>query len=314
MWLNMRLAFLGTPDFAVPTLAELIGAGHEVACVYTRAAKPAGRGRELRPSPVEAFARNAGIAVRTPASLKPAEEQAAFAALALDAAVVVAYGLILPQPVLDAPRLGCFNLHASLLPRWRGAAPIQRAIMAGDRETGVCVMRMEAGLDTGPVLMREAVPIGARTTAGELHDTLARIGASLMVRALAALERGAIAAQPQPAEGVTYARKLAAGEERIDWTKSAEEIGRIIRGLTPYPGAHFEAAAPGGAAERIRVLRAEPVAGGGKPGEILGGGGLRVACGAGALELFEVQRAGKRAMSAAEFRRGFPLPAGTILS
>ena len=309
----MRLAFLGTPDFAVPTLAELMGAGHEIACVYTRAAKPAGRGRELRPSPIAAFARTAGIAVRTPVSLKSADEPAAFFALDLDAAVVVAYGLILPQPILDAPRLGCFNLHASLLPRWRGAAPIQRAIMAGDTETGVCVMRMEAGLDTGPVLTREAVPIGACTTAGELHDTLARIGAGLMVRALAGLERGAIEAQVQPKEGATYAHKLTAGEERIDWRKSADEIDRIIRALTPFPGAYFEVASGEGAVERIRVLRASPLQATGNPGEVLGTDGLRVACDAAALEICEVQRSGKRAMPAADFRRGFSLPAGTVL-
>lgn len=309
----MRIAFLGTPDFAVPTLSELMGAGHEIACVYTRAAKPAGRGRELRASPVEAFARTGGIPVRTPVSLKSREEQRAFAALDLDAAVVVAYGLILPQPVLDAPRLGCFNVHASLLPRWRGAAPIQRAIMAGDTETGVCVMRMEAGLDTGPVLMREAVPIGARTTAGDLHDALARIGAGLMVRALAALERGAIAAQPQTEEGITYAHKLTAGEERIDWRKSADEIERIIRALTPFPGAHFEVASGEGEVERIRVLRAAPAQGTGRPGEVLSTDGLRVACGTGALEISEVQKSGKRAMPAADFRRGFSLPAGTVL-
>jgi methionyl-tRNA formyltransferase len=310
----LRIAFLGTPEFAVPTLTEILGAGHEVACVYTRAAKPAGRGQRARPSPVEAFARTSGLAVRTPANFKTETDREAFAALGLDAAVVVAYGLILPPAILAAPHLGAYNLHASLLPRWRGAAPIQRAIMAGDAETGVCVMRMEAGLDTGPVLMCEKVPIGPRATAGELHDTLARLGASLMVRALGGLERGAIEAVPQPEKGVTYAHKITAGEERVDWRGSAAAIDRIIRALTPYPGAHFTA---GGGRERIRILRAQPAVGttgGGKPGEVLGNEGLRVACGEGALEILEVQRAGKRVLEAAEFRRGFSIPAGTVLA
>jgi methionyl-tRNA formyltransferase len=310
----LRIAFLGTPEFAVPTLAEILGAGHEVACVYTRAPKPAGRGHKERPSPVEAFARASGLPVRTPANFKSEADREAFAALGLDAAIVVAYGLILPPAILNAPRLGSYNLHASLLPRWRGAAPIQRAIMAGDTETGVCVMAMEAGLDTGPVLMCERAPIGPRATAGELHDTLARLGASLMVRALGGLERGAIEAVPQPQEGVTYAHKITAEEERVDWRGGAAAIDRIIRALTPFPGAYFEARAVGGGPERIRVLRAEPRSGSGKPGEVLGDEGLRIGCGEGALEILEAQRAGKRALEAAEFRRGFPIAAGTVLA
>lgn len=309
----MRLAYLGTPDFAVPALSELVGAGHDIACVYTRAARPAGRGQKERLSPVEAFARAHNIPVRTPPNFKSEEERAAFAALGLDAAIVVAYGLILPQAVLDAPRLGCFNLHASLLPRWRGAAPIQRAVMAGDRESGVCVMKMEAGLDTGPVLMCESVPIGERATAGELHDTLAHLGASLVVRALAALERGAIEARPQPAEGVTYAHKIAPDDERVDWRKGVAEIDRMIRGLSPHPGAYLEAPSRDGVLERLRIVRAEPVADRGAPGEVLGNAGLKVACVHGALEILEVQRAGKRAQSAADFRRGFPIAAGAVL-
>ncbi len=308
----MRLAFLGTPDFAVPTLSEIAGAGHEIACVYTRAARPAGRGQALRMSPVEAFAQAHGIEVRTPPNFKSEDDRAAFVALALDAAIVVAYGLILPCAILEAPRLGCYNLHASLLPRWRGAAPIQRAIMAGDSESGVCVMQMEAGLDTGPVLMREATAIGPHTTAGELHDRLAHIGASLMVRALAALDRGAVTPQPQPAEGVTYAHKLTADDERVDWKESAAAIDCIVRGLTPHPGAYFEAPR-GEALERLRITRAAPVEASGVPGEVVGDRGLKIACGTGALDILELQRAGKRAMAADEFRRGFPLAAGALL-
>jgi methionyl-tRNA formyltransferase len=310
----MRIAFLGTPEFAVPTLAEILGAGHEVACVYTRGPKPAGRGHKERPSPVEAFACTSRLLVRTPLNFKADADREAFAALGLDAAIVVAYGLILPPAILGAPRLGCYNLHASLLPRWRGAAPIQRAIMAGDAETGACVMRLEAGLDTGPVLMCERAVIGARATAGELHDTLARLGASLMVRALGGLERGAIEAVPQSEDGVTYAHKITAEEERVDWRGSAAAIDRIIRALTPFPGAHFAATLPGGGPERIRILRAEPRPGSGRPGEVLGDEGLRVACGQGALEILEVQRAGKRALAASDFRRGFPIAAGTVLA
>lgn len=309
--MSLRLAFMGTPDFAVPALAELVGAGHDVACVYSQPPRRAGRGMAQTPSPVHAFAEGQGIEVRTPASLKDAGEQAAFAALGLDAAVVAAYGLILPEPVLAAPRLGCLNIHASLLPRWRGAAPIQRAVMAGDTETGVAIMQMEKGLDTGPVLLMERTPIAARETAGELHDRLAQIGASLMVRALAALERGALEATPQPDEGVTYAAKIDKAEARIDWTRPAAELDCHIRGLSPFPGAWCEVDA-GGRTQRLKVLRAVPVAGSGAPGTVLDNA-LTVACGTGALRLEQVQRAGKGVQQAEEFLRGLPVPAGTVL-
>jgi methionyl-tRNA formyltransferase len=302
----MRLAFLGTPDFAVPTLAELIAQGHEVACVYSQPPRPKGRGLESQPSPVHAFAQSHGIEVRTPLTLKDAEEQSAFAALDLDAAVVVAYGLLLPKRVLEAPRLGCFNLHASLLPRWRGAAPIQRAVMAGDAETGVMVMRMEEGLDTGGVLMAERVAIG-RKTAGELADELAGLGADLMARALAAVGRGSIEAVPQARDGVTYAKKISKDEARIDWGRSAREIDCWVRGLAPSPGAftHLNG-------ERLKVLYGEPASGSGRPGVALHDD-LTVACGEGALKLLKVQRAGGKAMEAAELLKGFSVPAGTQL-
>jgi len=287
---------MGTPDFAVPTLAELIAQGHDVPCVYSQPPRPKGRGYETEASPVHKFAASAGIDVRTPPSLKGAEAQAEFAALNLDAAVVVAYGLLLPKPVLDAPRLGCFNLHASLLPRWRGAAPIQRAIMAGDDETGAMVMRMEEGLDTGPVLLGERVAVG-RKTYGELHDALSRLGAALMARALSALERGGIVEQPQPEEGVTYAKKISKDEARIDWTKSAREIDCLIRGLSPFPGAWTSANG-----ERLKLLDCEPVSGHGAPGTVQGG---VVFCGDGALRLKRLQRAGKAAMAARDALRGF---------
>ncbi len=303
--MTFRLAFLGTPDFATPTLAELIGEGHNVVSVYTRAPRPKGRGLAEEKSPVHKFAEAAGIEVRTPRSLKEPNEQQAFAALALDAAVVVAYGLILPKPILEAPRLGCFNLHASLLPRWRGAAPIQRAIIAGDRETGAMVMRMEEGLDTGPVLMTDRVAIGDKTY-GELHDELARRGADLMGRALAALEKGEALEQPQDQEGLTYAKKIDKGEARIDWHKPARDLDRLIRGLSPAPGAWCEAKG-----ERIKVLLAEPVAAQGAPGEILSG--LTIACGEGALKLLTVQRAGRAAVDADAFLRGFALKPGERL-
>jgi methionyl-tRNA formyltransferase len=298
----MRLAFMGTPDFAVPTLAELMGQGHDIACVYTRAPKPKGRGLAEEKSAVHKLAETAGIEVRTPASLKSDDELAAFGALDLDAAVVVAYGLILPKAVLSAPRLGCFNLHASLLPRWRGAAPIQRAIMAGDAETGVTVMRMEEGLDTGPMLMAERVAIG-RKTYGALHEDLARVGASLMGRALSAIEHGMAQEQKQPEAGATYAKKIDKEETRIDWTKSARELDCLVRGLSPMPGAWFEVKN-----ERLKVLYAEPIAGQGAPGEVLHG--LTIACGEGALKLLSVQRAGRAPMDADVFMRGFTLLAG----
>ena len=300
--MSLRLAFMGTPDFAVPVLADLIGAGHEIACVYSQPPRPKGRGLAEEKSPVHKFAQSAGLAVRTPVSLKGADEQAGFAGLDSDAAVVVAYGLLLPRAVLDAPRLGCFNLHASLLPRWRGAAPIQRAIMACDAETGVMVMRMEEGLDTGPVLMAERVAIG-RKTYGDLHDELARLGADLMVRALAAIERGSIDAAPQAQTGVTYARKIEKSETRIDWTKSVGALDCMIRGLSPAPGAWFEAKG-----ERIKILHAGPGPGKGAPGEVLFD--FAIACGEGALRPLMVQRAGRAPADWLSFLRGFALKPG----
>jgi methionyl-tRNA formyltransferase len=302
----LRLAFMGTPDFAVPTLAELIAQGHDIACVYPQPPRPKGRGMALEPAPVHQFAQRAGLPVRHPVSLKGEAEQADFAALDLDAAIVVAYGLLLPKAVLDAPRLGCFNLHASLLPRWRGAAPIQRAVMAGDDETGVMVMQMEEGLDTGPVLMAERVKIG-RKTSGELTGELSRLGADLMVRALGALERGGVTPQPQSADGVTYARKITKDEARIDWSQSAAQIDAMIRGLAPSPGAFTEVKG-----ERLKILAALPVQDRGAPGTIIADD-LTVACGEGALRLLKVQRAGGRAMDARELLKGFALPSGTQL-
>jgi methionyl-tRNA formyltransferase len=303
----MRLAFLGTPDFAVPTLTELVGQGHEIVAVYSQPARPRGRGLASEPSPVAKIAESFGIPVRTPLTLKDAQAQAEFAALNLDAAIVVAYGLLLPRAILDAPRFGCFNLHGSLLPRWRGAAPIQRAIMAGDSETGVMVMRMEEGLDTGPVLMAERTSVG-RKTYGDLHDELSRLGADLMARAMSALSLGQTAEQKQPSDGVTYAKKILKEEARIDWTKPAREVDCLIRGLSPSPGAWCEVKG-----ERLKILYAEPVSGKGVPGEILVDA-LTVACGDGALKLIRLQRAGKSVMTADELLRGFPLPKGAKLS
>lgn len=305
--MSLRIAFMGTPDFAVPTLAELIAQGHDIAAVYSQPPRPKGRGMALEKGPVHKFAESAGLTVRTPLSLKGEAEQAEFAALDLDAAIVVAYGLLLPKPILDAPKLGCFNLHGSLLPRWRGAAPIQRAVMAGDAQTGVMVMQMEEGLDTGPVLMAERLPVG-RKTSGDLTSELSRLGADLMVRALGALERGGITPQPQSDLGVTYAKKISKDEARIDWNKSAGEIDRQVRGLSPFPGAWTEVHG-----ERLKVLYAEPVSDGGKPGSLLDDE-LTVACGEGALKLLKVQRAGKSVMTAAELLKGFALPRGTHLA
>jgi methionyl-tRNA formyltransferase len=311
--MSLRMAFMGTPDFSVPVLAECLAAGHEVAAVYSQPPRKAGRGMAEQPSPVHRFALEHGLPVRTPVTLKDADAQAAFAALDLDVAVVVAYGLILPKPVLASPRLGCLNLHASLLPRWRGAAPIQRAIMAGDRETGVMVMQMEAGLDTGPVLLAEHVAIAPDATAGSLHDKLSVIGASLMVRALAALERGSLAAKPQAEEGVTYAHKIGKDEARIDWSRDATSLDAHIRGLTPFPGAFFEIERDGNPV-RVKVLRETPVDAKGAPGEVLSlDGGITIACGRGALKLAELQRAGKGPMKADDFLRGFPLRKGERL-
>ncbi|MBS0470343.1 MAG: methionyl-tRNA formyltransferase [Proteobacteria bacterium] len=302
----LRLAFLGTPAFAVPTLAELIAQGHDIACVYSQPPRPKGRGLETDPSPVHKLALAHKIAVRTPVTLKDTAQQELFAALDLDAAVVVAYGLLLPKPILDAPRLGCFNLHGSLLPRWRGAAPIQRAIMAGDSETGVMAMRMEEGLDTGPVLMAERTPIG-RKTYGELHDELARLGADLMARAMGALERGSAIETPQPEEGVTYAKKILKEEARIDWSKPTREIDCLIRGLSPFPGAWCEVKG-----ERLKILNCVPATGTGAPGTLLDDA-LTVACGDGALRLTRLQRPGKAAMNAADLLRGFALKRGDVL-
>lgn len=293
---------MGTPDFAAPVLAELIRLGHDVACVYSQPPRPKGRGLSEELSPVHTLALASNIPVRTPVSLRDQAQAEIFEALDLDAAVVVAYGLLLPSAILQAPALGCFNLHASLLPRWRGAAPIQRAIMAGDAATGVMVMRMEEGLDTGPVLMAERVKIG-RKTYGELHDELSRLGAGLMGRALSALDRGSLTAMPQGKDGVTYAKKISRDETRLDWTRSAAELDRHIRGLSPAPGAWFEAKG-----ERIKVLLAEPIKGSGTPGEVVAP--LTIACGEGALKLLTLQRAGKSAMKAEDFARGFALDAG----
>lgn len=304
---RLRLAFMGSPEFALPTLRALLEAGHDIACVYAQPPRPAGRGRELRPCPVHAFAAEQGLAVRTPKSLKNEDEQAAFVALGCDAAVVAAYGLILPTAVIEAPRLGCYNVHASLLPRWRGAAPIQWAILAGDAETGVSIMRVESGLDTGPVLLVGRVPITGTTTAGELHDTLAALGARLMVEALDGVAAGALAPQPQPDEGVTYAAKIGRDDERLDWTRSAAELERAVRALAPSPGVWFEHAG-----ERIKVLQARVTAGHGEPGTVLDEVPC-VACGEGALALLRLQRPGRTPLEGQAFLRGYPLPLGTRL-
>lgn len=306
----LRLVFMGTPEFAVPTLLELATRGHDIAAVYTRAAKPAGRrGLEPLPSPVEREARRLDLAVLTPASLKTAEAQATFAAHRADVAVVVAYGLILPKPILDAPPLGCLNLHASLLPRWRGAAPINRAIMAGDTETGVTIMKMDEGLDTGPVAMAERVPIPPDITAGQLHDALARIGADLMARALAALERGTLQFTAQPAEGATYAAKIDKAETRIDWSKPWKTVHDHIRGLSPFPGAWCELPGIG----RLKLLRSTRGEGRGVPGTVLDDR-LTVACGEGAVRIVELQKAGGRPLRTEEFLRGTPIAPGTRLN
>jgi methionyl-tRNA formyltransferase len=309
--MSLRLVFMGTPDFAVPTLLEIIGHGHDVAAVYTRAAKPAGRGLELQPSPVEREAHRFGRPVLTPATLRSSQAQQEFQAHHADAAVVVAYGLILPQSVLDAVPLGCFNLHASALPRWRGAAPISRAIMAGDTETAAAVMRMDQGLDTGPVAMTEPVAIDEDMTAGELHDALARIGADLTVRALAALEKGNLVLMPQHTEGVTYAAKIGKDETHIDWTRPWRVVHDHCRGLSPFPGAWFALSTASGTS-RIKVLRTTSAKGSGKPGTVLDDR-LTIACGDGAVQILELQRAGKQAMKAEEFLRGSPLSEGTQL-
>ena len=300
----MRLIFMGTPDFAVPTLIELAARGHKIAAVYTRAPKPAGRGMDVQRTPVEQEARRLALAVHTPRTLKDEEAQAAFRAHDADAAVVVAYGLILPKSVLEAPQLGCFNIHASLLPRWRGAAPINRAIMTGDAESGVTIMKMDEGLDTGAMAMAERMPIGADITAGDLHDALSRQGADLMLRALAAAERGSLTLTPQPDNGVTYAEKISKNETRIDWSKSWKQVHDHIRGLSPFPGAWFEIDGV-----RVKALRSTKGEGSGVAGTVLDSK-LTIACGAAAVRLTQVQRAGKQPMSTDEFLRGTPVKPG----
>ncbi|HTE97252.1 MAG TPA: methionyl-tRNA formyltransferase [Bradyrhizobium sp.] len=305
--MSLRLIFMGTPDFAVPTLLELVAHGHEIAAVYTRAAKPAGRGMKLQPSPVEQEARRLGIPVATPATLKTAEAAAELRAHHAEAAVVVAYGMILPQVILEAPPLGCFNLHASLLPRWRGAAPINRAIMAGDAETGVMVMKMDAGLDTGDVAMAERLAITDAMTAADLHDALAPLGGDLMVRAMGALERGKLQLTRQSDQGVTYAAKIEKAEARIDWNKPARAVLRHVHGLSPFPGAWCEIPIEGESV-RVKILRCAMIDGSGVPGDVLDDR-LTVACKEGALRILELQRAGKAPMKAEDFLRGTPLKA-----
>jgi len=308
----MRIVFFGTPDFAVPSLAAIVAAGHEVAAVYSQPPAPRGRGQSLKPSPVQAFAEAAGLVVRTPASMRDPAEIEAFGALGLDAAVVVAFGQILPAEVLNAPRLGCFNLHGSLLPRWRGAAPIQRAIMAGDRVTGVQVMRMSEGLDEGAILLSETVRIDALETAGSLYDRLAPIGAALWPPALAGIERGDLTETPQAADGVTYAKKIRPTEARIKWSRPAVEVDRRIRGLSPFPGAWFAASSDKGPV-RVKALLSRLEPGQGAPGQALDDG-LLIACGDGAVRILRVQREGRGAQDAEVFLRGFALPAGSVLA
>ena len=304
---SLRLVFMGTPDFAVPALEHLLDAGHDICCVYTQPPRPGGRGQQERQSPVHAFAAERGLTVRTPLRLKNEGDQAAFAELGADAAVVAAYGLILPKPILEGTRLGCFNIHASLLPRWRGAAPIQRAIMAGDAESGICIMQMDEGLDTGPVLMCERAAINPAMTAGDLHDRLAELTGPLIVRALEAIAAGRASFVPQPDEGATYAKKIDKAEAEIDWRRPAQELAYVVRGLAPAPGAWFALAG-----ERIKVLGAGVVDQSGSPGRVLDDE-LTIACGKGALRLTRLQRGGRKPLSAAEFLRGHAVPAGTEL-
>ncbi len=304
---RFRLAFMGTPEFAVPSLSALVEAGHDIAAVYTQPPRPAGRGHRERRSPVHEFAVQHGLEVRTPARLRDRAEQGAFRSLGLDVAVVAAYGLILPALVLAAPRLGCLNVHASLLPRWRGAAPIQRAILAGDRESGVTIMQMDEGLDTGAMLLSGAVAIDSRTTAGMLHDRLADLGAELVVEALRRIAGGELLAVPQPADGVTYAAKISPADGRIDWS-DAGQVGRQVRALSPRPGAWFEVSGV-----RLKVHAVEPAPGDGEPGAVLDDR-LTVACGSGgAVRLIRLQRPGKAPMESDALLRGFPIPKGTRL-
>ena len=301
----MRIIFMGTPDFSVPVLDALVGAGHDIAAVYCQPPRPAGRGKKDRLSPVQARAEALGLEVRHPVSLKGAEDQAALAGFGADVAVVVAYGLILPQAVLDMPAHGCLNIHASLLPRWRGAAPIHRAIMAGDAETGVCIMQMEAGLDTGPVLLRQSTAIGAEETTGGLHDRLSGMGAALIVEALSRLSD--LVPEPQLEDGVTYAEKIDKAEARLDWSWTGAEVDRHIRGLSPFPGAWFDHDG-----QRIKLLQSRLAQGCGAPGSVLDDQ-LTVACGKGAVQVLRLQRGGKGPQDAKEFLRGLPLPKGTRL-
>lgn len=307
----LRIVFMGTPDFSVPVLDAILKAGHTIVAVYSQPPRPAGRGQTEQPSPVHRFAVERGLQVLTPVNFKSDADRAAFSAHGADAAVVVAYGLILPEAVLNAPRHGCFNVHASKLPRWRGAAPIQRAIMSGDTETAVMVMRMERGLDTGPVCLTRTIQISPETTAADLHDILSEAGAALMVEALSQLEAGTLKAIPQSTEGVTYAAKIDKAEARIDFTRGAAEVVAHIHGLSPFPGAWFEAG-HSGKAERIKVLRAVAASGSGVPGTVLDDT-LTIACGDGAVRLTEVQRAGKRPAPADEFLRGFAISKGTVI-
>jgi methionyl-tRNA formyltransferase len=310
--LALRLVFMGTPDFAVPTLAAIVGGGHEVVAVYTRPPQPAGRGMARRPSPVARDAERRGLAVFTPTTLRDEAAIAAMHAHHADAAVVVAYGMILPRAILDCFVHGCFNLHASLLPRWRGAAPINRAIMAGDRETGVMVMKMDEGLDTGPIALTKRVPIGADMTAGDLHDELASLGGDLMLHALADLETGKLQLTPQPATGATYANKIDKAETRIDWTRPWNEVHDDCRGLSPFPGAWFEFSGADNLPDRVKVLRTTKGSGTGQPGRVLDDD-LTVACGEGAVRLLQLQRAGRQPMPAGEFLRGMPMPRSSLL-
>jgi methionyl-tRNA formyltransferase len=306
--MTLRLAFMGSPDFAVPTLEAIVSAGHDVACVYSQPPRPAGRGKELRRTAVHEAAARHGIEVRTPLNFKAQEAREAFAALKLDVAVVVAYGLLLPKAILDAPRLGCFNIHGSILPRWRGAAPIHRAVMAGDAMTGVQVMKMDVGLDTGPVMLTATTPISEDDTTGDVHDRLSLLGASLMVEGLAALEAGPVTLVEQSDAGATIAPKVSPAEAKVDWSRPADDVAARIRGMSPFPGAWFEVEG-----QRIKVLHARATDGAGAPGLVLDDE-LRIACGSGAVKLTRLQRAGKGQMTALEFQRGAGLRRGALLS
>ena len=306
--MSLRIAFMGSPEFAVPTLEAIIAAGHEVVCVYSQPPRPAGRGKELRPTAVHLVAERHAIPVRTPVNFKAEEDRAAFAALGLDVAVVVAYGLLLPKAILDAPRLGCFNLHGSILPRWRGAAPIHRAVMAGDEIAGVQVMKMDVGLDTGPVMLTATTQVSEDDTMGDIHDRLSVAGADLMVEGLARLEAGTAVLVEQPAEGVTYAAKVSSEEARINWKLPAKEVAARIRGMSPFPGAWFEHEG-----QRIKVLHARADDGAGEPGVVLDDA-LRIACGEGAVRLTRLQRAGKGQVTAEDFQRGKPIARGQKLT